>query len=283
MVGVERLDPVQRHRVLPGPLQLQGQGQGYEEEDLLNVVRRLGRVGDAGEERVADERAPGGQLRVGDLLGDGQDFRAQGCRQHSAEVVGQGLVIAEGKGPRLHRCEPRLVAQVRHQLPVRVGLVNRPWWCRWNRDRAQLRQQVDLGIGEDADGGVPGAVAAHPQPLLVEVFLGVGLGRIECQHPRRRRVDRAEHRWLGLQAPGAQGQQHHLQRFQPLLGARGPLPPAVQAVDAELLGQPVGDDRRVPIPGDGGQACLSEQRQGLLGGAHHRLHRLGQRQLLPDP
>jgi len=196
-------------------------------------------------------------------------------------------VIAEGKGPRLHRCEPRLVAQIRHQLPVRVGLGNRPrWsrWNRWNRDRAQLRQQVDLGIGEDADGGVPGAVAAHPEPLLVEVFLGVRLGRIECQHPRRRRVDRAEYRWLGLQPPGAQGQQHHLQRFQPLLGARGPLPPAVQAVDAELLAQPVGDDRRVPIPGDGSQACLSEQRQSLLlGGAHHRLHRLGQRQLLLDP
>ena len=59
VVGVEGLDPVQCHQVLPGPLQLQGQGEGHEVEDLLDIVRDLGRIGDVGEELRADELAAG--------------------------------------------------------------------------------------------------------------------------------------------------------------------------------------------------------------------------------
>ena len=261
VVGVEGLDPVQCDQVLPGPLQLQGQGQGHEVEDLLDVVRGLGRIGDVGEELLADELAPVGQLGIGEGFGDRQGVGPQGRRQIAAEVARQLLVVAVGEVLRPRRGEPGLVAQIGHQLLVRGGLVQRPRRRWWNGERAQLGQQVGLRVGEDPDGRVPGAVAPHPEPLLVEVLLDVRLVRIERQLPPGRRVRRPQDRRLGLQPTGPQGQQHLLQRLQCLLGSGRSLVTAVAAVDAELAGQPFGDDRGVAITGDRGQARLPEHRQ----------------------
>jgi hypothetical protein len=271
VVGVEGLDPVECCQVLPGLLQLQRQRQRHEVKDFLQVSRRpLRSVGIT--EQLPDELAAFGQLAVTQLLGDDQGAVPQCRRQRFTQFVGQCQKIGRGEFARLRCAESRMVAQLAEQFLAGGRL---------RLSRAQLRQQVVFRVGKDSHGRVPGGITAHPAPFLVEVGLGVGLAGVERQHPVGSRVDRAQHRRNTAESSGAQGQQHLLQRGQRLLRARDLLVSAVLAIDAQLLGQLLGDDVHVTLASDGGDTGLPQQRQRrLFCGAHHRLHRLRQRLLL---
>ena len=103
---------------------------------------------------------------------------------------------------------------------------------------------------------MPGGVSAHPAPFFVKVRLAIRLRGVERQHPIGRRIRRPQHRGHGLEAPGAQGKEHVLQGLQGLVDARGLLMPTALAVDAQLLGQPVGDRGGILVGSDGGDTRI---------------------------